>query len=268
MVEIFDDIRKIYRFVAPCEELADYVEFFSESSPEETAREFPSMSFMVKMFPSWTPTIWINLGTPYSIDMGSYCYEVPANRDVLVLRNNIVIRHNLPSDKIFTIKFFPGGLQAFFNIDQTACINKVLNAADIIPSRLINTLKEQACLEGRIKILQDFLCASLARQKASDHYLQLMQESIGLYTASNMHYNTSELAEKLFLSSKTINRYFHRAVGTNPKKYFSILRARTALTVYAADKKKFEPSHYGYYDMSHFYRQARQFSGQRMPLGN
>jgi hypothetical protein len=29
MVEIFDNIKKIYRFVSPCEELSDFIEFHS-----------------------------------------------------------------------------------------------------------------------------------------------------------------------------------------------------------------------------------------------
>jgi hypothetical protein len=65
MIEIFDDIRKIYQFGSPCEELADYIDFFSESSFEATRTHIGNSDFTVKMFPSWTPTFWINLGPSY-----------------------------------------------------------------------------------------------------------------------------------------------------------------------------------------------------------
>ena len=57
MVEIFDNIRKIYTFSEACPELADHIEFFSESSFEATKKYIDGEHFSVKMFPSWTPTI-------------------------------------------------------------------------------------------------------------------------------------------------------------------------------------------------------------------
>jgi len=52
-------------------------------------------------------------------------------------------------------------------------------------------------------------------------------------------------------------------VGVSPKRYFSVLRARTALIQYVADAIQFDPGRFGYYDMSHFYKDAFNFTGQR-----
>jgi hypothetical protein len=41
MVEIFDNIRKIYRFGTPGAELAEHIEFFAESSIEATQQFAP-----------------------------------------------------------------------------------------------------------------------------------------------------------------------------------------------------------------------------------
>ena len=72
------------------------------------------------------------------------------------------------------------------------------------------------------------------------------------------------MAEKMFVSSKTINRYFNRVVGISPKNYFSIMRARTALTAYVNQQSVFIPYDHGYYDMSHFYKDVVKFTGQRL----
>ena len=56
MVEIFQNIRKVYDFIDPCDELAEYVEFFAESSSLKTKKYVSGNSFTIKMFPSWTPT--------------------------------------------------------------------------------------------------------------------------------------------------------------------------------------------------------------------
>src|SRR6185312_454868 len=127
MVEIFQNIRKIYTFQQPCPELAEHIEFFSESSIEATRQHIAGESFSVKMFPSWTPTFYINLGEHYEMEVGNKRYFINADEDVLILRNSIVERYNTPADNIFTVKFYPGGLEAVLDIKQNMLIDKVVN---------------------------------------------------------------------------------------------------------------------------------------------
>ena len=79
-----------------------------------------------------------------------------------------------------------------------------------------------------------------------------------------MPLNTGEMAEKMFVSSKTINRYFNRVVGISPKSYFSVMRARMALTQYVNHKSNFTPYDFGYCDMSHFYKEVVRFTGKKL----
>jgi AraC-like DNA-binding protein len=262
MTEIFDDINKIYQFSKPCEKLAEYIEFFSESSFENTSQFIGRQPFSVRMFPSWTPTIWINLGAPYLLQMSGRTFPVQQDDDILVLRNVTVTRQNLPSDHIFTIKFFPGGLETILGINQPGLINRIVNVSDIMPGTLIQRIKKKSAFEGRMVLLEEFFIQQLKKQTAKDHYIKLVTDSIDFYCAPGMKYNTSEVAEKMFVTSKTINRYFNNIVGTSPKKYFSIIRARKALAFYRADKKTFDPGEYGYYDMSHFYKEVVNFTGR------
>jgi AraC-like DNA-binding protein len=264
MVEIFDNIKKIYQFSAPCGELADYIEFFSESSVDETALFAAGQDFRVKMFPSWTPTFWINLGAPYRLELGKKSCLIGPEEDILIVRDSIAIRHNLPTDYIFTVKFFPGGLEAIFGISQVKMIGKPVDLRNILPDRLIQDVKRPGSFENRMEILQNFLLLNYHRQKKKDHYIQLVRDSMDAYTAGNMQYNTGEIAEKMFISSKTINRYFNTVVGTGPKKYFSIVRIRAALTAYLAEKKTFIPGDYGYHDMSHFYKEVQKFTNNNL----
>lgn len=263
MIEIFDNIRKLYNFSPPCPELEDYIEFFSESSPEATALHAVNTSFSVTMFPSWTPTIWINLGSPYQVINGKDCHTITPSDDILILRDSMVTRYNQPSDYIFTVKFFPGGLERILGITQVKFIGQVIPLKHIMPPALIQSVKAAGSFEERMELLQQFFLFSYVRQKKKDHYIRLVRDSIDLYSG-NLQYNTSETAEKMFVTSKTINRYFNNIVGISPRKYFSILRARTALSAYLADKKNFVSGDYGYYDMSHFYREMVKFTGQRM----
>lgn len=264
MVEIFDDIRKIYNFSAPCPELSNYIEFFSESSFEETYKCVADNCFTVKMFPSWTPTFYINLGSPYYLSIGKVLHLVSADDDVLILRDSIVERHNLPTDHIFTVKFFPGGLEAVFGINQTKFISRIVDLKTILPSQLLYNVKTAATFEKKVELLQRFFLESCKTKVNHDYYLKFVQSTIETYKSGKMQFNNSEVAEKMFATSKTINRYFLNVIGTAPKNYFSIMRARNALTAYVENKKYFDPSDYGYYDMSHFYKEVVKFTGQKL----
>jgi len=262
MVEIFENIRKIYTFREPCAELADHVEFFSESSFEATKRHIAGESFSVKMFASWTPTFYINLGAPYEIVVGNKQYFINTDEDILILRNSIVERYNTPTDNIFTVKFFPGGLEAILDIKQHLLVDKVVNLNKILPPKLLQQIKLADSFDERIGLIQNFFSTTF--HKKQDHYLKFVKDAVEIYSATGMQFNNSTLAEKMFTTSKTINRYFNQVIGISPKNYFSLMRTRSALTGYVNGKESFVPFDYGYYDMSHFYKDVVKFTGQKL----
>jgi len=264
MTEIFDNIRKLYRFYTPANELADYVEFFSESSAEDTYRHVADNRFTIRMFPSWTPTCYINLGAPYQMDVGDNRYLIRKDTDVLLLRNSIVERINLPSDHIFTIKFYPGGLEAILGVSQVQFVDQVVRLETVLPADLIQRMKRLQAFDERIELLESFLLSQYAGWKKMDHYRTIVTDTIGTFAANGLVLSPSQLADRTFVTSKTINRYFHRVIGTSPKQYLSQVRARTALSRYVSDMNQFSPYEYGYYDMSHFYKDVVKFTGQTL----
>jgi hypothetical protein len=214
------------------------------------------------MFPSWTPTFYINLGEPYHIAVGNRNYLIGADADILILRNSIVERYNSPTDNIFTVKFYPGGLEAVLGIKQTALIDRVVDLKSILPTALLQKIKQQSSFEERMAVMQTFLL--MHYKKKEDYYLRFVKDTIAAYSAGDMQFTNSQLAEKMFTTSKTINRYFHQVIGISPKNYFSTMRARTALTSYVNRKELFTPFDFGYYDMSHFYKDVVRFTGQKL----
>jgi AraC-like DNA-binding protein len=264
MVEIFQNIRKRYKFSVPCEELVNSVEFYSQSVLDCSVQHIKDEISSVKMFPSWTPTFYINLGTPYYIDLKSSRYLVKEEDDVLILRNGDVTRHILPTDNIFTVKFNPGGLETVLGLNQVPVTDQIINLNHILPLQLLRKMKQPIRFEERVEIMESFLLERCVRQSNQDHYVRIVNDCIGEYQAAGMQLNTSKVAEKLFITSKTINRYFNRVIGTPPKNYFSILRGRYALTAFINDRENFIPMAYGYYDLSHFHKDIVNFTGQRL----
>lgn len=264
MTEIFDDIRKIYRFSRPCEELQPFVEFFSESCADTTAVCFEGNPFTVKMFASYTPTIWLNLGPAYRLSINNKRLLIRPGEDILVVRDGITERINQPGDHIFTIKFFPGGLHTVLGISQQDMVGRIISLQHILPQDFISRLKALQTFEDRLQLTQLFLLTSMQQRTAPDHYTSLVQQTIADYANGSMQYNVSEAAGHSFVTSRTIHRYFHRVIGASPKQYLSIMRARLALTQYVQNRAAFLPTQYGYYDASHFHKEAEKFTGQRL----
>lgn len=264
MVEIFQNIRKIYTFREPCEELAPHIEFFSETALEQAAMLLGGQFFSVKMFASFTPTFYINLGPSYHITIGNRRHFIPAQEDILILRDTIVERHNLPTDNIFTVKFNPGGLQAVLGINQTSYKTSIVNLGSLLPVNVLKAIKQPISFDERVELMQQYLVSCIKTSNHNGYYNNLVNDAIGEYNSTGMQLNTGKVAEKIFVTSKTINRYFNRVVGISPKGYFSIIRARTALTAFVNNEAMFVPYDHGYYDMSHFYKDVVKFTGQTL----
>jgi hypothetical protein len=113
MIEIFDNIRKLYRFSLPTETLSPFIEFFSETDLLSAGSFIQDKKFTVKLFPSFTPTIWMNLGSPYRLHLANTAHQIDERTDVLVLRSQTIERENAPTDNIFTVKFLPGASRLF-----------------------------------------------------------------------------------------------------------------------------------------------------------
>lgn len=263
MTEIFDNIRKLYRFSPPVECLSAFIEFFSETDLNSASSLIQDQKFTVKLFPSFTPTIWMNLGSPYQLRNGNKCQQIDERTDVLVLRSQVIERKNAPTDNIFTVKFLPGGFESIFGISQTKIANDIILLNELIPYKIIDQIKSAPDFETRIKLWEDYLIERKSKTK-ENHYLLTVQRSLDVFLDTGMKLSTSQLANELHMSDKSLNRYFNKVVGTGPKQYFNILRARTSITDFLNKEVCFLPGSYGYYDMSHFYRDVIKFTGSRI----
>ena len=182
----------------------------------------------------------------------------------MILRNNIVERHNLPTDHIFTIKFYPGGLEAILGVNQLQLIDQVVRLDTVLPATLLQRVKQLTSFEERVGLFEHFFRDQHEERKQANHYRTFVANTIGSFEASGLVLSPGQLADQMFVTSKTINRYFHRVVGTSPKRYLSLVKIRAALSEYVADRNRFSPDDYGYYDMSHFYKDVVKFTGQKL----
>ncbi len=140
----------------------------------------------------------------------------------------------------------------------------MIDLTAILSSKLLSQIKQPISFAERYDLMQQFLLNSFKERQQKDHYLKFVRDCIDNYGLTDMQLNTGEMAEKMFVTSKTINRYFNRVVGISPKNYFSVVKVRIALTHYVNHKADFTPYDFGYYDMSHFYKEVVRFTGKKL----
>jgi len=80
----------------------------------------------------------------------------------------------------------------------------------------------------------------------------------GLIYSSNGEMSVKELSEKVFWSSRQINRYFNQQFGLSLKAYCNILRFRASLE-HIAQGKLFPELNFT--DQTHFIKEIKKFSG-------
>jgi len=84
------------------------------------------------------------------------------------------------------------------------------------------------------------------------------QKLFELIYSSDGSLSVQELSEKVFWSSRQVNRYFNEYFGVSLKAYCSILRFRTSL--YHIRKGKLFPE-LNFADQTHFIKEIKKFSG-------
>lgn len=264
MQEIFDPITSRYKFYTPCGGLAPFIEYFWESAFDEDNNPLKDALLTIKLFPSFTPTFLINLGDSYRFASGEHNYMPGPADHVLVRRNKIVEYRHTPGNKLFGVKFFAGGLQSLLNTSLPGTTDKALPLDQVISSRVIKKIKKAGCFEERVVILQEYLLNRCTTAAEDDRPFMFVQKVINEYHSSDMEFTNAEIAARLYTTPKTLCRNFTKLTGITPKNYFSIFRTRKALTGYVNDTTSFSPLDYGYYDMSHFYKDVIKFTGKKL----
>lgn len=133
-------------------------------------------------------------------------------------------------------------------------ISGILNSGKILPGDFWGFTEND---------LQDF---DLFVEKATQKIQSLLPKEIderkrvlfGLIYSSNGAIAVKELSEKVFWSSRQINRYFNQQFGISLKAYCNILRFRASLE-HIAKGKLFPEENFS--DQNHFIKEIKKFSG-------
>jgi AraC-like DNA-binding protein len=166
---------------------------------------------------------------------------------------------------VIGIKFKPNGLFDLFQIPMTLFTNKIIDFATIAGEEA-HIITEQIIANPpnnrRIEIIEEYLMKKLMNRKSQLDYMQrtvsMIMESIGNITVK-------ELASKLNISDRQIERKFKEQIGISPKMFSRLTRINYVFKLLRTNPElNWQDVIFlcGYYDQAHFIRDFKEISGE------
>lgn len=165
---------------------------------------------------------------------------------------------------IISARFLPEGITPFINIPVTSLENRAVDIADIFGDggkRLEENVVNANTIDERIKLIESFLLSKLTEPTTID---AITRSCVKAIFQSRGQIGVVELADKMNINCRNMERKFASAIGISPKQLARVARLQATLKM--LDQKKINnltslAYENGYYDQSHFIKDFKEFTG-------
>ena len=166
---------------------------------------------------------------------------------------------------VIAVEFHPFGACNFFRFSLNEIENQSIGLSDIFTNE-VKCLEEQICdcgdLASRIFLIEQFLKEKLVLVDARD--FRLMKHAVELIQQSGGQIKASQLASKLAVTTRNLERKFASFVGKSPKQFIRIVRFQEVMNGLTQQQPEYLTEYAfnnGYFDQSHFIHDFKTFSG-------
>ncbi|MBL7744599.1 MAG: helix-turn-helix transcriptional regulator [Chitinophagaceae bacterium] len=165
---------------------------------------------------------------------------------------------------IVSARFHPEGLSPFLKIPVSALENKAVSMGDLFGGKGHDLEKEILSATGnlqRIKIIEQFLLSLLADPGTAD---TITKNCVDAIFRSQGQIAVADLAGKMNINRRNIERKFAATVGMSPKQLSKAVRLQAALKMLQENNFSSLTSlayDNGYYDQAHFIKDFKEFTG-------
>lgn len=152
---------------------------------------------------------------------------------------------------IFAVRFKPLAIELLENINLKALLNSSINLrTDFIGiDKLAFDNFKDFC-----KHIEHYLKTRIEKTKTvSDLKIRLFNEIF-----KKEVFKVQELSEKIFWTSRQINRYFNLTFGLSLKEYLNIIRCNQTFKDISKNRHTLQSN---YFDQSHFIKEIKKFTG-------
>jgi methylphosphotriester-DNA--protein-cysteine methyltransferase len=239
--------------------LSAFIDFFWETDFDVLWKEYPN-GFSDALFPNVGYTYMLNLGTPFVMQLGATQY--PVKQDIFLPRQEYMICHHRPGNRIFGIKFRVSPIVLEKEVNFSEYRAAVHPLSYLIDKELVQQVKAAATFSKRIELVSAFYARIIEQHAGAAKPVSIVTRMLR-DVSERRAYDTSiaALANAESISTRTLQRYFLAATGITGKQALQILRIRNAVELLSQSPKKFHYEDFGYYDYSHFYKHLKDFMG-------
>jgi AraC-like DNA-binding protein len=165
---------------------------------------------------------------------------------------------------IVAARFFPEGLVPFIEIAIAELENRAVDLYDLFGDEGIKLEVNVISASGnpsRIKLIEEFLLSKLATPQTIDNITKACVQAI---FQSQGQIGVVELADKMNINRRNMERRFISAVGLSPKQLSRVARLQATLKM--LNQKEYSSLtslayKSGYYDQAHFIKDFKEFTG-------
>ena len=164
---------------------------------------------------------------------------------------------------VFLIAFTPVGAAALLRAPLNPFANRTVDLREVLGrrdgvERLHEAIAEAADHVTRVRLAEDFLRTRGDRAQPDPR----VSAAVSWIERSRGRARVDDLARRVGLSERTLERRFLRDVGTSPRRFASIVRVQHVARLRTAGHDFTSIAHAaGYYDQSHFNRDFKRVAG-------
>lgn len=169
-------------------------------------------------------------------------------------------------NKLFGIKFRPGGTCAVATIPADRTINRLLHLSHFLGKKGADnlvSLRDEHDFDSRVMHAEAVL-RRMADPVQLVHIEWLNSVMDPILEKSHFVVNIQAIASAHQQSVKTLERRFKRFIGRPPKEVFNALRCRAATREILKTGNYADCLDFGYYDQSHYNKELKHFTGNNV----
>ncbi|RYY95472.1 MAG: hypothetical protein EOO11_15765, partial [Chitinophagaceae bacterium] len=228
--------------------LSYFIDFFWETDFDTLWAQHPD-GFSDALFPNVGYTYMLNLGTPFVMQLGGTHF--PVKIDTFLPRQQYMICHHSPGNRIFGIKFRVSPIVLEKKVNFSEYRESVHPLSYLIDRSVLHAVKAAASFDERVALITQYYQRIIDQHsQARDHVslvTQLLKEATD---GQEFSVPITELAERHRISARTLQRYFLATTGISGKQALQLLRIRSAVELLVARPAQFRFEDFGYYDYS------------------
>lgn len=171
-----------------------------------------------------------------------------------------------PGARLFGIRIKPECLMELFRVPVSVMFNEFTDLESFFGkdiNRLSDGMQAADSVGARIRLAETFLLQHLRNRQSERNYVL---EATRLIRQEKGNISIEDLSDRIFISTRQLQRSFKDNIGTSPKTYMRIIRFRNAyhhVQQVGEDLNWARVSyHFGYADQAHFIRDFKQFTGK------